>query len=446
MVLSACVSAHDLRCFGSEKDTVGDMEEGMRPSDAERNSKASTSHAETLMSRSNSSRWQGLFRLWKQKSMRRLSSFPPVGFRKWSKKRGNRDAHPSPASRPDAHPAADFCFFRPTWKNFTISELEKATDNFSPENKIGKGGYADIYRGRLENGRLVAVKRISRGTKDERTHNFLCEMGILVHLHHPNIAKLIGVGVEGGMHLVFELSHHGSLENLLHDSKDKLAWEVRYKIAIGAAKGLEYLHERCQRRIIHRDIKVDNILLTEDFEPQICDFGLAKWLPDEVTHHTLSSFEGTFGYVAPEYCTHGVVDEKTDVFAFGILLLELITGRRAVDSSQKSLLMWAKPVLEENKVKDLVDPLLGDSYDCKQLLFAARTAFMCIQYSSVLRPRMSQVLRILRGEEGRSDNVRVLQKPFIRRTFSEGILDAEEYNSTRYLKDITRHKQIAFDC
>lgn len=108
------------------------MEEGMRPSDAERNSKASTSHAETLMSRSNSSRWQGLFRLWKQKSMRRLSSFPPVGFRKWSKKRGNRDAHPSPASRPDAHPAADFCFFRPTWKNFTISELEKATDNFSP--------------------------------------------------------------------------------------------------------------------------------------------------------------------------------------------------------------------------------------------------------------------------------------------------------------------------
>ncbi|CAL9074403.1 unnamed protein product, partial [Musa textilis] len=435
----------DLRCFGSEKETGGGMKEGMRPSDPERSSKASTSHPETLMSRSNSSPWHGFFRLWKHKSLRRLSSFPPVGFRKWSKRRGNRDAQPA---RTPSTTADDFCVFRPTWKNFTISELEKATDNFSLENVIGKGGYADIYRGRLENGRLVAVKRISRGTKDERTHNFLCEMGVLVHLHHPNIAKLIGVGVEGGMHLVFELSHHGSLENLLHDSKDKLDWEVRYKIAIGAAKGLEYLHERCQRRIIHRDIKVDNILLTEDFEPQICDFGLAKWLPDEVTHHTLSSLEGTFGYVAPEYCMHGVVDEKTDVFAFGILLLELITGRRAVDSSQQSLLMWAKPVLEENKIKDLVDPLLGDSYDCKQLLFAARTAFMCIQYSSVLRPRMSQacVLRILRGEEGRSDNVRVLQKPFIRRTFSEGILDAEEYNSTRYLKDITRHKQIAFDC
>ncbi|URD73325.1 receptor-like cytosolic serine threonine-protein kinase RBK2-like [Musa troglodytarum] len=326
MVLSPSVSAHDLRCFGSEKETGGGMKEGMRPSDPERSSKASTSHPETLMSRSNSSPWHGFFRLWKHKSLRRLSSFPPVGFRKWSKRRGNRDAQPA---RTPSTTADDFCVFRPTWKNFTISVLEKATDNFSPENVIGKGGYADIYRGRLENGRLVAVKRISRGTKDERTHNFLCEMGVLVHLHHPNIAKLIGVGVEGGMHLVFELSHHGSLENLLHDSKDKLDWEVRYKIAIGAAKGLEYLHERCQRRIIHRDIKVDNILLTEDFEPQICDFGLAKWLPDEVTHHTLSSLEGTFGYVAPEYCMHGVVDEKTDVFAFGILLLELITGREA---------------------------------------------------------------------------------------------------------------------
>ncbi|RWW50786.1 hypothetical protein BHE74_00042925 [Ensete ventricosum] len=207
------VGSIDLRCFGSDKETGGALEEGRRPSDAETSSKASTSHVETLLSRSNSSLCRGFFRLWKHKSLRRLSSFPPVGFRKWSKKRSNRETHPS---RTHSTSTDDFCFFRPTWKNFTISELEKATDNFSPGDAAWKGGYADIFRGRLEYGRLVAVKRISRGSKDERTHNFLCEMGVLVHLHHPNIAKLIGVGVEGGMHLVFELSHHGSLENLLH--------------------------------------------------------------------------------------------------------------------------------------------------------------------------------------------------------------------------------------
>ncbi|CAL9074858.1 unnamed protein product [Musa acuminata var. zebrina] len=221
---------------------------------------------------------------------------------------------------------------------------------------------------------------------------------------------------------------------------------IRYKVAVGTANGLEYLHERCHKRIIHRDIKAANILLTEDFEPQICDFGLAKWLPDEVTHHTLPSFEGTFGYLAPEYCMHGVVDEKTDVFAFGILLLELISGRRAVNSSQQSLLMWAKPLLEQNRIRDLVDPSLGDSYDSKQMDRAAKTAYICIQHSSVLRPRMSEVLKLLSGgDEGRAENGRALHRSFLRRTYSEEIFDAEEYNATRYLSDITRHKQIAFD-
>ncbi|THU72849.1 hypothetical protein C4D60_Mb04t16540 [Musa balbisiana] len=402
MSIPAFASAQDLRCLDLEKEAGevlaecsprGVLDDGLRCLDSETTSKASTSYTETQMIRSSFALWHGFFRLWKHKSMRRLSSFPPIGFRKRSRRRrSNRDSR---VPMPDSTSAADneSSFFKPTWRNFTISELEKATNNFNSENMIGKGGSAEIYRGCLENGQLVAVKKITRGTTEEKTHNFLSEMGVLVHVDHPNTARLIGVGVEGGMHLVLVLSPHGSLANLLHavtDSKDKLAWGIRYKVAVGTAKGLEYLHERCHKRIIHRDIKAANILLTEDFEPQICDFGLAKWLPDEVTHHTLPSFEGTFGYLAPEYCMHGVVDEKTDVFAFGILLLELISGRRAVNSSQQSLLMWAKPLLEQNHIRDLIDPSLGDSYDSKQMDRAAKTAYICIQHSSVLRPRMSE--------------------------------------------------------
>ncbi|XP_009386291.2 receptor-like cytosolic serine/threonine-protein kinase RBK2 [Musa acuminata AAA Group] len=455
MSVPAFASAQDLRCLDLEKEAVevlaecsprGVLDDGLRCLDSETTSKASTSYTETQMIRSSFALWHGFFRLWKHKSMRRLSSFPPIGFRKRSRRRrSNRDSR---VPMPDSTSAADneSSSFKPTWRNFTISELEKATNNFNSENMIGKGGSAEIYRGCLENGQLVAVKKITRGTTEEKTHNFLSEMGVLVHVDHPNTARLIGVGVEGGMHLVLVLSPHGSLANLLHDSKDKLAWGIRYKVAVGTANGLEYLHERCHKRIIHRDIKAANILLTEDFEPQICDFGLAKWLPDEVTHHTLPSFEGTFGYLAPEYCMHGVVDEKTDVFAFGILLLELISGRRAVNSSQQSLLMWAKPLLEQNRIRDLVDPSLGDSYDSKQMDRAAKTAYICIQHSSVLRPRMSEVLKLLSGgDEGRAENGRALHRSFLRRTYSEEIFDAEEYNATRYLSDITRHKQIAFD-
>ncbi|XP_074590835.1 receptor-like cytosolic serine/threonine-protein kinase RBK2 [Curcuma longa] len=404
--------------------------------------KESTSSEETQIVRIDSL-LHGFFRLWRHKSIRRLSSFPPfgIGMAKRSKtRRSNSESLPANQESP--------FFFLPSCENFTISQLEKATDHFSPENLIGKGGFSEIYRGCLDDGQLVAVKRIAKGTSDEITQNFLSEMGILVHVNHPNTAKLIGAEVEGGMHLVFVLSPHGSLESFLHESKERLDWEKRYKIAVGTAKGLEYLHQRCRRRIIHRDIKAANILLSEDFEPQICDFGLAKWLPDQVTHQTLSNVEGTFGYLAPEYCTDGVVDEKTDVFAFGILLLELITGRRAITSEQESLSMWAKPLLEQDKIKALVDPSLGDSYDEMQLIRAANTARSCIQHSPVMRPCMSQVISGLTGEEDEGDSrSRTQQEEAGRRTNSEEIDDDEYelYNETMYLNDMDRHKQIAFD-
>ncbi|XWS53704.1 hypothetical protein CRYUN_Cryun10bG0023200 [Craigia yunnanensis] len=192
---------------------------------------------------------------------------------------------------------AELCYFKSTWKNFSLSELQEATNNFSHEESLIGGGYAEVYKGQLKSGNIVAIKRLTRGSPEEMTMDFLSELGIIVHVDHPNIAKLIGYGVEKEMDLVLQLSPHGSLASLLYGPKEKLNWCIRFKIAVGAAEGLSYLHEGCQRRIIHKDIKASNILLTEDFDAQISDFGLAKWLPDQRTHHIVSKVEGTFGCV-----------------------------------------------------------------------------------------------------------------------------------------------------
>ncbi|KAK4477964.1 hypothetical protein RD792_017229, partial [Penstemon davidsonii] len=258
------------------------------------------------------------------------------------------------------------------------------------ENLIGEGGYSEVYKGHLADGQLVAVKRLTRGTQEEMTADYLSELGILVHVNHPNIASIIGYGVEGGMHLVLPLSPNGSLASLLNGEKEKLAWNFRYNIALGIASGLSYLHEGCQRRIIHRDIKSANVLLTEDFEPQISDFGLAKWLPDQWTHLTVSQFEGTFGYLPPEFFMHGLVDEKTDVYAFGVLLLEIVSGRPALDESHNSVVMWAKPLIISRNIAELVDPILDGAYDWDQANRMVMVASLCIQQDSAERPHMSQ--------------------------------------------------------
>ncbi|KAJ0235824.1 Protein kinase family protein [Hirschfeldia incana] len=274
---------------------------------------------------------------------------------------------------------------------FSFSDLKTATNKFAPENLIGKGGYSEVYKGKFSNGQVVAIKRLMRGNSEEIIVDFLSEMGIMAHVNHPNIAKLLGYGIEGGMHLVLELSPHGSLASMLYSSKEKMKWSIRYKIALGVAEGLLYLHKGCHRRIIHRDIKAANILLTHDFSPQICDFGLAKWLPEHWTHHIVSKFEGTFGYLAPEYLTHGIVDEKTDVFALGVLLLELVTGRRALDYSKQSLVLWAKPLMKKNKIRELIDPSLAGEYEWMQIKLVLLAASLSIQESSIERPGMSQV-------------------------------------------------------
>ncbi|KAJ0029900.1 hypothetical protein Pint_14105 [Pistacia integerrima] len=251
---------------------------------------------------------------------------------------------------------------RPTWRCFSFEEISAATNGFSPENLVGRGGYAEVYKGVLQDGEEIAVKRLTKcSTDDRKEKDFLTEIGTIGHVSHPNVLSLLG--------------------------------------CFGTARGLNYLHKGCQRRIIHRDIKSSNILLTEDFEPQISDFGLAKWLPSQWSHHSIAPIEGTFGHLAPEYFMHGIVDEKTDVFAFGVFLLEIISGRKPVDGSHLSLHSWAKPILNQGELDKLVDPRLQGTYDVTQLNKLAFAASLCIRASPTWRPTMSEVLKVMTEEE-----------------------------------------------
>ncbi|PWA67278.1 ROP binding protein kinases 2 [Artemisia annua] len=371
------------------------------------------------------SRWGKFFKLWKKNFAKRVSSLPPLTPNSSSKKT------PSYKDNSDVN----LCH-KSSWIVFTLTELQAATNNFSKENMIGTGGFANVYKGCLHDGRLVAVKRLNKGTTEEQIVGFLSEIGTIAHVNHPNTATLIGYGIEGGTHLVMELSPHGNLGSVLRGGKEKLDWSARYKIILGMANGLSYLHENCQRRIIHRDIKADNILLMENLEPQICDFGLATWLPKDWTHHRVSKFEGTFGYCAPEYLMHGIVDEKIDVFSYGVLVLELITGHQALDESQKSLVIWhilklvlkARPLMERNAIWELVDPSLGNDYEQEEMERVILAASLCIELSPLLRPLMSQVVMLLRNNYDPKGSTPQQKKRAFQRTYSEKLMDVQEYD------------------
>ncbi|KAF0896825.1 hypothetical protein E2562_028122 [Oryza meyeriana var. granulata] len=405
--------------------------------------------------------WRGVAETWRSRTMRRLPSLAPTmssTFRRLSIRSGAWQWQSAAAAPADGNQA---CALRPPIRTFSLSELKKATRNFSKENVVGRGGHAKVYRGCLPGGELVAVKRLSTAAAPDRggrVESFLSELGHVVSLSHPNIARLVGVGVDGGEHLVFPFSRLGCLSGRLHGSgagavEEAMTWEARFRVAVGAARGLEYLHERCARRIVHRDVKPANILLKDDYEPMICDFGLAKWLPANMTHYQVTTFEGTFGYLPPEYTSHGIFNEKTDVFAYGVVLLELLTGRRAIDAKKLSLLTWARPFLYggdgvgddgDQAVRMMVDPALGGRYDGEQLARVARAAKLCIHTSPELRPKMSQVTRILQGdgEHRRSEGPG--------RTAMDHTVELHETNgqdsaTRRQLDDLTRHKALAFD-
>nr|GMD58317.1 receptor-like cytosolic serine/threonine-protein kinase RBK1 [Ipomoea batatas] len=395
--------------------------------------------------------WKGIFYQIKRKSAKSFPIVPLFGYFGGGHdiiRRSRRMFFNRNRCSDDNIDCGDFSIAKPSWRSFTIQELTEATDNFSSENMLGKGGHAEVYKGRLGDGQVVAVKRITKEDKndEDRIGDFLSELGIIAHINHPNAAKLIGFSADNGLHLVLQYLPHGSLALVLHsfkniynaaDETETLEWKIRFKVAVGVAEGLHYLHCVCQRRIIHRDITASNILLTEDYGPQISDFGLAKWLPEKWGHHVVSPIEGTFGYMAPEYFMHGIVDEKTDVFAFGVLLLELITGRQAVDSSRQSLAMWAKPPLEQNNIKEIADPRLGDAYDVVEMERSMSVALSCIQHLPNMRPNMKKVVEVLKGENE--------LKVEMRQNKSVDTLPIEDYTSTAYREHLDRHMQLIME-
>ncbi|CAJ1931272.1 unnamed protein product [Sphenostylis stenocarpa] len=334
---------------------------------------------------------------------------------------------------------------KPSWRNFDYEELVAATNDFSSENLVGKGGHAEVYKGCLPDGQVIAVKRLMKNEKDaaDRAGDFLTELGIIAHINHTNATHLVGFGVDRGLYFVLQLAPHGSLSSMLFGSEG-LDWKKRFKIALGVADGLHYLHKECPRRIIHRDIKASNILLNENYEAEISDFGLAKWLPNKWANHVVFPIEGTFGYLAPEYFMHGIVDEKTDVFAFGVLLLELITGRHAVDTdSRQSLVSWAKPHLDAKNVKAIADPRLGEDYDHSEMLLLMLTASMCVHNASTKRPLMNKVVQLLNGEDPSLMDLK--QNSIAPKSQLLDACDLEDYTCSSYLKDMNRHMQLIME-
>ncbi|XP_048571770.1 protein kinase STUNTED-like isoform X3 [Triticum urartu] len=289
---------------------------------------------------------------------------------------------------------------------FRYEELYDATNHFSPGNLVGKGAHSRVYRGGLASGQRVAIK-LCRASA-EASKDFLREVDIITKLQHGRIVPLVGVCVEGpNLISVYRYLPRGSLEDNLHGKRSKpaLPWEKRYRAAVGVAEALSYVHSGCSRPVIHRDVKSSNILLTDDFEPQLSDFGLAIWAPSSPSSLTHSDVVGTFGYLAPEYFMYGKVTDKVDVYAFGVVLLELLTGRRPItgDGSPKghhqSLVMWATPILNGGDISDLLDPSLDVKHDEVEVRRMAVAASLCLGRSARLRPPISQILSILRGEE-----------------------------------------------
>ncbi|KAA8527482.1 hypothetical protein F0562_034803 [Nyssa sinensis] len=289
-------------------------------------------------------------------------------------------------------------------QTFTFRELAAATRNFRPECLLGEGGFGRVYKGRLEStGQVVAVKQLDRdGLQGNR--EFLVEVLMLSLLHHPNLVNLIGYCADGDQRLlVYEFMPLGSLEDHLHDlppDKEPLDWNTRMKIAAGAAKGLEYLHDRANPPVIYRDLKSSNILLDDGYHPKLSDFGLAKLGPVGDKTHVSTRVMGTYGYCAPEYAMTGQLTLKSDVYSFGVVFLELITGRKAIDNTrapgEHNLVAWARPLFKDRrKFPKMADPLLQGHYPMRGLYQALAVAAMCLQEQAATRPLIGDVVTAL---------------------------------------------------
>lgn len=287
-----------------------------------------------------------------------------------------------------------------------IDELKDITDNFGAKALVGEGSYGRVYHGVLTSGQSVAIKKLDSSRQPD--HEFLAQVSMVSRLKHEYVVELVGYCVDGSLRvLAYEFAPNGSLHDILHGRKGVrgaqpgpvLSWAQRVKIAVGAARGLEYLHEKAKPHIIHRDIKSSNLLLFDDDVAKISDFDLSNQAPDMAARLHSTRVLGTFGYHAPEYAMTGQLSSKSDVYSFGVVLLELLTGRKPVDHTlprgQQSLVTWATPKLSEDKVKQCIDARLNGEYPPKAVAKMAAVAALCVQYEADFRPNMSIVVTAL---------------------------------------------------
>lgn len=301
--------------------------------------------------------------------------------------------------------------------SFKYEELRKSTDDFNQTNKLGQGGYGSVYKGVLPDGREIAVKRLFFNTR-QWADQFFNEVRLVSQVQHKNLVKLLGCSVEGPESLlVYEYLCNTSLDHYLFDAfkKNALDWERRFEIILGTAEGLSYLHNASEIRIIHRDIKASNILLDERFRPKIADFGLARNFMEDQSHLS-TGLAGTFGYMAPEYIVHGQLTEKADIYSYGVLVLEIITGRKnhnSVASSAEGLslmsLIWKH--YNAGTLMELLDPNLHEQCSEVEALKVFHIGLLCAQASPNLRPPMWKVVEMLSSRD--KELPRPTQPPFI---------------------------------
>ncbi|WOH13796.1 hypothetical protein DCAR_0933307 [Daucus carota subsp. sativus] len=288
---------------------------------------------------------------------------------------------------------------------YSLKELETATFGFSVENVIGEGGYGVVYKGVFSDGSVVAVKNLMNN-KGQAEREFKVEVEAIGKVRHKNLVGLIGYCAEGSQRLlVYEYVDNGNLEQWLHGDVgpvSPLSWEIRMKIAIGTAKGLAYLHEGLEPKVVHRDVKSSNILLDRKWNPKVSDFGLAKLLGSEISHVT-TRVMGTFGYVSPDYASTGMLNEGSDVYSFGVLLMEIITGRNPIDYSrapgEMNLVDWFKVMVASRRGEELVDSLIEVHPPPRALKRALLVCLRCIDLDPLKRPKMGQVVHMLEAED-----------------------------------------------
>ncbi|XWS16930.1 hypothetical protein CRYUN_Cryun33cG0024100 [Craigia yunnanensis] len=306
--------------------------------------------------------------------------------------------------------------------SFRLRQIKAAPNNFDAANKIGEGGFGPVYKGLLADGTIIAVKQLTAKSK-QGNREFLNEIGMISALQHPHLVKLFGCCIEGNqLLLIYEYMENNSLARALFGPEEfqlKLDWPTRRKICIGIARGLAYLHEESRLKIVHRDIKATNVLLDKNLNPKISDFGLAK-LDEEDNTHISTRIAGTYGYMAPEYAMHGHLTDKADVYSFGIVALEIVSGMCNTKNRSKEesfyLLDRAQVLKKRGNLLDLVDPRIGSDYNIDEVMAMINVALLCTNPTAAARPSMPSVVRMLEG--------RVVVPEF----FSDSSISANELN------------------